>query len=121
MTKEERLSKLRHFITCLKCEVSGKSCDDNCATQYEAGTMGEIIENLETISKMLEQEPRWIPVSEKLPEYGEEVLTCSNGGFIEIQSLKNSYGGYWENQRSDWCDLDEIVAWMPLPESYKGE
>lgn len=57
MTRAERNNKLRHFITCLKCEVSGKCCDDNCLTQYEAGTMGEIIENLEAISKALEQEP----------------------------------------------------------------
>ena len=57
MTKKERVEKLKHFITCLKCEVSGKSCDVNCSTQYGAGNMGEIIENLEEIAKVLEQEP----------------------------------------------------------------
>ena len=57
MTIAERNNKLKHFITCLKCEVSGKTCDVNCSTQYDAGNMGEIIENLEAISKVLEQEP----------------------------------------------------------------
>ena len=57
MTISERNNKLKQFITCLKCEVSGKPCDDNCPTQYEVGNMGEIIENLEAISKVLEQEP----------------------------------------------------------------
>lgn len=57
MTIAERNKKLKHFITCLKCEVSGKLCDDNCSTQYDAGNMGEIIENLEAISKVIEQEP----------------------------------------------------------------
>lgn len=57
MTREEKNNKLKHFITCLKCEVSGKHCDVNCSTQYDAGNMGEIIENLEAISKVLEQEP----------------------------------------------------------------
>lgn len=57
MTVVERNDKLRHFIACLKCEVSGECCDDNCPTQYEAGNMGEIIENLEAISKALAQEP----------------------------------------------------------------
>lgn len=57
MTREEKIEKLRHLITCMKCEVSGKCCDDNCPTQYEAGNMGEIIENLEEIAKALEQEP----------------------------------------------------------------
>ena len=56
MTIAERNNKLKHFITCLKCEVSGKCCDNNCSTQYDAGNMGEIIENLEAISKALEQE-----------------------------------------------------------------
>lgn len=55
MTIEERQSRLKAYITCLKCEVSGKVCDPNCPTQYDAGCMGEIIENLETISKILEQ------------------------------------------------------------------
>ena len=64
----------------------------------------------------------WIPVTERLPEYGKEVLTCSNGGFIEIQSLENSCNdGYWENQKGDWTDFDEVIAWMPLPQPYKAE
>jgi len=57
MTIEERVEKLRCLITCMKCEESGKECDANCHVQYEAGNMGEIIENLEAISKALEQEP----------------------------------------------------------------
>jgi len=57
MTREERIKKLRYLITCMKCKVSGKVCDDNCPTQYDAGNMGEIIENLEEIVKALDQEP----------------------------------------------------------------
>ena len=56
MTKEERNNKLKYLITCMKCEVDGKCCDENCPTQYNAGSMGEIIKNLEEISKILEQE-----------------------------------------------------------------
>lgn len=62
---------------------------------------------------------KWIPVSERLPEFRKEVLTCTDGGFIEIQSLEDSYDGYWENQNGDWTDLEEIIAWMPLLEPYK--
>lgn len=57
MTREERNIKLKHLITCMKCEVSGKVCDENCPTQYAAGNMGEIIENLEAISEIMEQTP----------------------------------------------------------------
>lgn len=70
--------------------------------------------------ELLEQ-TRWIPVSERLPEEHKEVLTCSLGGFIEIQSFEDSYDGYWENQNGDWSDIDEVLAWQPLPESYKEE
>jgi len=57
MTIAERNEMLKALITCMKCEVSGNPCDDNCPTQYEAGHTGEIIENLEAISKLLEQQP----------------------------------------------------------------
>lgn len=55
MTLSERNEKLKYFIACLKCEVSGKVCDDNCPIQYHAGTTGEIIENLDAISKAIER------------------------------------------------------------------
>ncbi len=56
MTLTERNTKLECYIECLKCKVSGKVCDANCPTQYEAGNMGEIIENLEAISEHLSNE-----------------------------------------------------------------
>ena len=70
MTIAERNEKLKALITCMKCEVSGKPCDDNCPTQYEAGHTGEIIENLEAISKLLEQEP------ETVTEFADRCREC---------------------------------------------
>ena len=71
----------------------------------------------------------WIPVSEKLPEIGVEVLVSkyytkaakpSKGYYVETATL---YGN------DDWCsNSDEYkmnpkdhitLAWMPLPEPYK--
>lgn len=83
-------------------------------------------EHLEWLLKNhYKQKPKtghWIPVSEKLPEEGKEMLTCSNGGFIEIQSLEDSCADiYWENQKGDWTNIDEVIAWMPLPEPYKPQ
>ena len=65
----------------------------------------------------IQPEPQWIPVSERLPETGVEVLTYDEAlNYIEIQTVSD---GRWENQRGDWQDLDDIAAWMPLPEAYK--
>lgn len=76
MTIVERNNKLKHFITCLKCRVSGKNCDDNCPTQYAAGNMGEIIENLEAISKAMEQEP----IESVLDDIKAEIKRKTNSG-----------------------------------------
>lgn len=87
---------------------------------FELTPEREIYQSSKMIIDLLNK-TEWIPVTERLPEYCKEVLTCSNGGFIEIQSLEESYGGYWENQKGDWSDFDEVIAWMPLPEAYKAE
>ena len=67
--------------------------------------------------RVAQPEPHWIPCSERMPETGVEVLTYYGAfDYIEIQTFED---GRWENQRGDWQDLDDIAAWMPLPEAYK--
>lgn len=82
-------------------------------------------------------EPKWIPCSERLPEYYEPVLTWDGHCyFVEkrIPAIKADNG---EPIRSDWWvsdDYDEFdsdyypnlrdgacIAWMPLPEPYREE
>lgn len=77
-----------------------------------------------------EPEPKWIPVTEALPKNTEFVL-------LTIRRLDKSYNqipfisvGYvsW-NQSAWWCAHDgdcdahnvEVLAWMPLPEPWRGE
>ena len=101
MTISERNNKLKHFITCLKCEVSGKCCDDNCSIQYDAGNMGEIIENLEAISKVLEQEPKtkieesnfsqeqYLADIQSAYDCGKSVIDKIRAEIIELRSKQN--------------------------------
>jgi hypothetical protein len=64
MTIKDRNIRLKHLITCYKCDVSGKECDANCPTQYAAGNLGEIIENLEAISEYLDKKIEEVKVNE---------------------------------------------------------
>lgn len=69
--------------------------------------------------EMLERVPQWIPVSERLPEEGQEVLAWNNGGQCEKpwqgHVLCVYRNGEWrESQESDL--YPGITHWMPLPE-----
>lgn len=88
--------------------------------------LNDAIDNAPTI----ESEQMWIPVSERLPEIGEHyvsdpcIVYCSNGayGFAELE--ENIFGQVgWNCERDDEYHepLGEVLAWMPLPEPYKGE
>ena len=83
-------------------------------------------------------EPHWIPVTERLPK--ENYL---DDGYVEPSQpvlVYMSYhtckiSRYWGHRKSkgtsdyvipDWMDLEEyegdnVIAWMPLPEAFKGE
>lgn len=63
------------------------------------------------------KEPRWIPCSERLPENNTNVIVCfCSGGVTEMRYWGNGiFQGIYEHTTK------VIVAWMPLPEPYKGE
>ena len=82
-------------------------------------------------------EPHWIPVKQDLPkenyladgyvEPSQYVLVCMNYHICKVSR-------YWGHRKSkgvsdyvipDWMDLEEydgdnVLAWMPLPEPFKG-
>lgn len=62
----------------------------------------------------------WIPVEERLPKWGERVLTCDAKGNIHIMTELKIPGkpfGVGENHPRFF----PVVAWMPLPEPYRPE
>ena len=65
-----------------------------------------------------ENEMKWIPVSEMLPNRHHRVL-CYFKYEPESPDIisENTYicSGMWMSES------DKVVAWMPLPEAYKGE
>ena len=60
--------------------------------------------------------PKWIPISERLPEYpGVYMTTLDYGKHGLATGARYYHGKYfkWMNE----C----VIAWMPLPEPYKAE
>ena len=65
---------------------------------------------------------KWIPVEERLPEIEEEVLVCTKGKMLRVWSLTEDDDELtWEDGYGYWNRFDCVIAWMPLPEAYKGE
>ena len=71
----------------------------------------------------------WISCSEKLPKEKELVLAQTYEGCQYIMELAFDYSNeedepvpYWKTfeESVEW-EADYVVAWMPLPEPYKGE
>lgn len=64
----------------------------------------------------------WILCSEKLPEYRKTVLISTfwgvKTGFLDSTE---AYGDFWEVIEDDATTApNNVYAWMPLPEPYKG-
>lgn len=61
----------------------------------------------------LQQEPKWIPVTERLPETGEIVLITETSWTIRGIDVD-----WWNGEQ--WVRNGKYVtAWQPLPEPYK--
>lgn len=70
----------------------------------------------ETVSKMLERLQGWIPVEERLPEKRGNYL-CTVG----CEGCRYIIVGHYN--KPGWTDDyagQKVIAWMPLPEPYKG-
>lgn len=94
------------------------------------------------ISALEKPEPKWIPVSERLPEedgeylvlyhiqskykpYVYDVRLFANNLYkideYDFYDKKGQKGWVYYDREYGFCEDDSVIAWMPLPEPYKGE
>jgi len=125
MTRLEAWNELRESITELR---------DNDGT----GTQQEICKFLANLMNVLDKQitDGWIPVSEKLPkkgEYGKVLVTyIPSGGtlwttviiahYSDLMGISKPSFHVGEVGKESFQNITEqVIAWMPLPESYKAE
>lgn len=83
---------------------------------------------IEQLPPTTPQEPRWIPVSERLPDTDDEVLCWYEYYHWSQEKVLPEYGlGRYLRETSAWFGEVangknvRVIAWMPLPKPYKAE
>ena len=87
--------------------------------------LSEIREMLED-TPTIEPEPKWIPCSERLPEEdGQYLITVKYKHVDGYNDIYAEHGEWYDEKWDMFCfghcgEVEGILAWMPLPEPYKG-
>lgn len=117
--REHSMMTLNDAITHAE-EVAEAVCGE-CAKEHQQ--LAEWLKELrERRSSQLE--PHWISVSERLPEKVIKSYWCCLDDGYQCQCLWTDDIGFGSHGLWRWCGKPQysvIVAWMPLPKSYKGE
>ena len=68
-------------------------------------------------------QPGWIPVTEKPIEGGQYIVTLKDDKEVwtDIAEWNPTFGGRWQAEFFDceYRDIDNVVAWQPLPKPYR--
>lgn len=114
MTREERELSIEYLEKIKKDYIEGNAYERHPLPEYYA---------IENAIKALEQKPKWIPVTEKLPEEKTAVLlSCDDMYLAKLNPCIGWISGnnwYTFSARGSYL-VKYPIAWMPLPKPYKG-
>ena len=74
--------------------------------------LGQQVNELRGNLKELEEKQQWIPVTERLPKRGADIIVCSHRTIKPV--VFTTY--FWDEKHDNWLG---ITHWMPLPEPPK--
>ena len=125
-----RVGDFFHLMDCMQEECCESTCP-NCRyidfceidlSSIDSASIERTVEGYAEANGLIEHmhyvnDQRWIPVSERLPNRHHRVLCYFKYEPVSPDIIsENTYiGGMWMSES------DKVVAWMPLPEPYKGE
>lgn len=104
--------------------------DELLKNEFKNDISFNAFQNLVKRQKTIDAVHKWIPCSERLPEsYGKYIVTSGNSVSAVVHML--CYGEtMYENDNPCWffydseygyVTVDDVIAWMPLPEPYKTD
>ncbi|MBT9753123.1 DUF551 domain-containing protein [Coprococcus comes] len=97
-----------------RSKMNNQQAIDRLLKHMEWGWTEETAKAIELGIQAL-KENTWIPCSERLPEENTNVIACfSNGTVTELAFYNGEFHGLFS------YTTKVIVAWMPLPEVFRG-
>lgn len=87
---------------------------EQCAEEHEQ--LAEWLEELVELRKTPRPQGEWIPVSERLPEVGVQVLCSNEYGSVFTSAITAIH----ESGRPKFGKHYSVIAWQPLPEPYEN-
>ena len=91
-------------------------------SEFIHAKLDELAEEIVELAK-----PKWIPCSVKLPEESDYYMACIYDEDVDEYDFRKTWFAHeddYDMDESEWRELQPFekgIAWMPLPEPYKGE
>ena len=133
---EQALSEIRELleaqpevIACGRGELIVNATGDPISRQAAIDEMKALYEWHDTVTEdrtidhlkrlpSAQLEPQWIPCKKQMPEPDSWAIWCSKNGLIQVARWKeDAINHFWPDQ--GFFELEDAVAWMPLPIPYR--